>query len=178
MPYSSRFKARMVQRMAGPGGISATALSREVAVPQSTLSRWLRAASTVAPMGGGNSNKGREPKSPRSWTFEEKLRTVAEASTLSEAELGAFLRREGLHEAQLAEWRGLAEAALSTPKKSRRPGRSPEAKKIRALEKELRRKEKALAEVAALLALKKKADAIWGDADDDTPSSSDDARSR
>ena len=45
---------------------------------------------------------------------------------------------------------------------------SPEAKKIRALEKELNRKEKALAEVAALLALEKKAEEIWGDGDDDT----------
>ena len=178
MPYSSRFKARMVQRMAGPEGISARALSREVGVAQATLSRWLLAASTVAPMGGDRSDKDAESRSTRRWTFEEKLRAVAAASTLSDAELGAFLRREGLHEAQLAEWRSLAEAALTSPKKPKRSGPSPEDKKIRSLEKELRRKEKALAEMAALLTLKKKAEAIWGDADDDTPSSSDDEPSR
>jgi len=178
LPYSSKFKARMVQRLAGPEGISATALSREIGVPQSTLSRWLVSASTVSSMGGGNSNKGREPKSTRRWTYEEKLRAVVDAATLSEAELGAFLRREGLHEAQLAEWRRLVEAALRSPTKAKRSGPSPEAKKIRALEKELRRKEQALAEVAALLTLKKKADAIWGDADDNTPSKSDGGPSR
>lgn len=178
MQYSSKFKARMVQRMARPDGISATALSHEVGVPQSTLSRWLAAASTVSPMGGGNSNKGREPKSTRRWTLEEKLRGVVEASVLSDAELGAFLRREGLHESQLTEWRRLVEAAFSTPSKARRSGPSPEVEKIRALEKELRRKEKALAEVAALLTLKKKADAIWGDEDDDTPPTSGGGSSR
>lgn len=158
--------------------MSATALSREVGVAQATLSRWLLAASTVPPMGGGNDNQDRVPKSTRRWTFEEKLRAVVEASTLSEPELGAFLRREGLHEAQLAEWRQLAEAALGSAHKAKKSGPSREEKRISVLEKELRRKEKALAELAALLALKKKADAIWGDAEDDTPSSSDSERSR
>jgi transposase-like protein len=125
-------------------------------------------------MAGDQSSRGREAKSTRRWTFEEKLRVVSAAATMSEAELGAFLRREGLHEAQLAEWRGLVQAALDTPKKPSRRGASAEAKKIKALEKELRRKEKALAEVAALLALKKKADALWGDEDESTPSRSDD----
>src|SRR5690606_663905 len=167
----------MVKRMAGPERMSASALSRETGVPQSTLSRWLHAASTVAGMGADHSDdRKRTPKSSRRWTTEEKLRVVVEAATLSDAELGEFLRRQGLHEATLEEWRRLAEAALS-PGKVKRPGQSAEAKKIRSLEKELRRKEKALAELAALLALKKKADAIWGDEDDDTLSKSEGERS-
>lgn len=51
----------------------------------------------------------------------------------------------------------------STTKKS-----TTEAKQIRGLENELRRKDKALAETAALLVLKKKVQAIWGDEDDYT----------
>ncbi len=39
---------------------------------------------------------------------------------------------------------------------------------MRELERQLRRKDKALAEAAALLVLQKKAQALWGDADDDT----------
>jgi len=165
-----------VRRMVGRDPMSATALSREVGVSQATLSRWLVAASTVTDM-GADDHKKREPKSTRRWTLEEKLRAVVEASTLSNADLGEFLRREGLHEAQLAEWRKLAEAALAPPKKRKRSGPTPEDKKIRSLEKELRRKEKALAELAALLTLKKKLDAIWGGEDDDTPSKSDGERS-
>ena len=40
-------------------------------------------------------------------------------------------------------------------------------KRIKELERELRRKDKALAETAALLVLKKKAQAIWGDREDE-----------
>jgi hypothetical protein len=54
--------------------------------------------------------------------------------------------------------------------KSSRKKVSAEAKRVRELERELRRKEKALAETAALLVLKKKAAAIWGDEDDSTES--------
>ena len=167
MQHSNKFKARMVQRMAGPEGITATALSKEVGVSQSTLSRWLRLASTVAVMGGESNKYEREAKSPRHWTAEEKLRVVTEAARLSDTELGAFLRKEGLHDAQLDDWRALATQALTGPKK--RAKKSPEARRVKELEKELLRKDRALAEVAALLALKKKAQAIWGGEDDDTP---------
>lgn len=166
MQYSNGFKARMVQRLSGPEGISATALSKEVGVSQATLSRWLRAASTVGAMGGGQSNREGGGKTPRRWTAEEKLRVLTEASRLSDDDLGAFLRKEGLHTAQLEEWRKLAAAALTDASKSRK--KSPEARRVKELEKELLRKDRALAEVTALLALKKKAQQIWGDGDDDT----------
>src|SRR5262249_48623407 len=98
------------------------------------------------------------------WTSEQKLRVVLESLKLSEEELGAFLRREGLHEADLREWRESALEALEPASKKR----TKETKRVRELEKELRRKEKALAEAAALLVLQKKVQAIWGAGDDDT----------
>jgi transposase len=166
--YSNGFKARMVQRMAGAERISASALAKEVGVTQPTLSRWLRDARTVAHVGGSSSSgKGRGSKRSQKRTAEEKLRLVQEAASLSGEELGAFLRREGVHEAQLDEWRSAVLSALSPPKK-KSAGPSSEARQVAALEKELDRKEKALAELAALLALKKKAQEIWGDGDDDT----------
>jgi transposase-like protein len=94
---------------------------------------------------------------------------VREAAALSDDELGEFLRREGLHEEQLEQWREmLIQAAPEVFGKRRRKKTSPETKRIRELEKELPRKDKALAEAAALIVLKKKAQAIWGDEDDDT----------
>jgi transposase-like protein len=111
------------------------------------------------------------PRSPHKWTAKERLQVVLEAASVPDEQLGAFLREKGLHSSQLAEWRKAMEeaalAALAGPKKKSKS--SPEAKRIRELEKDLRRKEKALAEVVALLALKKKAAEIWGDGDDDTP---------
>jgi transposase-like protein len=103
----------------------------------------------------------KEARSPREWTMEEKLKAVVEASELSGEEFGAFLRREGLHQAQLEEWREALRAALGppNPKKSKRA--RAEAKRVKQLEKELRRKDKALAEVTALLVLQKKTQAYW-----------------
>ncbi|MBN9165711.1 MAG: hypothetical protein J0I07_32475, partial [Myxococcales bacterium] len=81
-------------------------------------------------------------------------------------ELGAVLRREGLHEADPAEWRRAAGAALAGGSKA--TAGSVEARRVRELEKQIRRKDKALAEAAALLVLQKKIQALWGDEDDDT----------
>jgi hypothetical protein len=103
------------------------------------------------------------------WTGAEKLRVVIEARGLSETDLGALLRREGLHESDLTAWQAAAEAALSP---GRRVAPSPESqrdqRRIHELERELRRKDAALAETAALLVLKKKVQEIWEDEDDAT----------
>ena len=100
---------------------------------------------------------------------------MLEASNVSEDELGALLRRRGLHRAQLEEWRQQALAALAETPASRRgrPKTTEEEKRIRELEREVRRKDKALAETAALLVLKKKVQAIWGEEDEDTNPRSD-----
>jgi transposase len=167
MLYSEGFKARMVRRMAGAERISATALAKEVGVGQPTLSRWLREARSVGAMKDVQGEGAGKPERGRKWTTEEKLKVVLETSGLGDEELGAYLRREGLHESQLEEWRAAVSAALK-PAKAKSRKSSPEAKRIRELEKDLRRKEKALAEVTALLALKKKVRELWGDEDDDT----------
>lgn len=163
--YVQGFKARMVQRMAGPRGRSATALSKETGVPQPTLSRWLRAASTLPQMNNADS-RSEDTKTPKRWTPEEKLRVVLAAARLPEEQVGELLRREGLHSAQLEDWRGLVLGSLATKPSSKG---TPEAKRIKELERELLRKDRALAEVAALLALKKRAQEIWGDGDESTP---------
>ena len=171
--YTPAFKARMVERMIGEEGISATALAAEAGLVQQTLSRWLREARRLSPM-----NKKRESdptRGPHGFTAEEKLQIVLEAASLSDDALGAFLRERGLHEAQLIEWRDVvmqaSTEALDGGKRAKARN-AREAKRIKALERELRRKEKALAEVAALLALKKKADQLWGGEDDDTATTS------
>lgn len=170
--YSEGFKSKMVQRMVGPRGKTATALASEVGIPQPTLSRWLRGAqATVAVMSkvppqvtvASVEPPAKAPKRPEDWSAEERLRAVVESSRLGEDELGAFLRREGLHEATLRQWRTSALEGLGP----QRSGRT-EQKRVQELEKELRRKDKALAEAAALLVLQKKVRAIWGDGDDDT----------
>ena len=106
------------------------------------------------------------PKRPQDWSAEGKLNVVLEAAALPDEKLGAFLRSKGLHQAQLDQWRSQMLDGLKngfSEKKTRR--RDAVAKRIRALEKEVHRKDKALAETAALLVLKKKVEQIWGDED-------------
>lgn len=171
--YSEAFKARMVQRMSAPGGPTAESLSRDINVPGWTLRRWLNAAAIVGDVGKKKSRIApveadptppvvgveRDSRSSREWSPAEKLRVVGAASQVKDEELGAFLRREGLHLAQLEEWRGDILAALGSP-----PPRvkMSEGKRVRELEREVARKDKALAEVTALLVLEKKLQALFG----------------
>lgn len=166
MIYTDSFKAKMVQRMSSPDAISAIGLSKEVGVSQSQLSRWLRAARTVGPMTKPR-RAGPPPQVGASRSAEEKVRIVVAAAALAPEELGAFLRREGVHDAEVEQWRA---AVLETLEGgvTRGSGRSADGKRIKELERELRRKDKALAETAALLVLQKKVREIWGDGDDGT----------
>jgi len=149
--------------MAGREGISATALSREVGVAQATLSRWLRDARNLEPMSlPTNGSEKPTAQRPQDWSAQEKLDAVHEATRLPEKELGTFLRKKGLHAADLEAWRAAVLAALGGKPKGRSRKGTPESKKIRVLEKELNRKDRALAEVTALLALQKKLERIWG----------------
>lgn len=155
----------MVQRMLGPRARSASSISAETGISQPTLSRWLRSAGSSLDLMTKPERK--KPPTParraEDWSPEERLRAVTETAQLSEEELGAFLRGEGLHETTLREWRAAALEGLGP----QRPQRS-EQKRVRELEKELRRKDKALAEAAALLILQKKVRQLLGDEDDDT----------
>ena len=153
--------------MSAPGGVTAATLSRELDIPQVTLSRWLREAGSL----GDEMSKKRKPgqqerdsRSTREWTAAEKLRVITGAAGLKDEELGEFLRREGLHQVQLEEWKADILAALSGAPP---PATGVSPKVVRDLERELARKDKALAEVTALLVLKKKVDALFGARDED-----------
>lgn len=165
MQYPMAFKAEMVRKMIGPNPRPVRELAGETGVHQTTLSQWKREAGKLDVMPKQTKRKKRPvDKSPS-----EKLELVLEASVLSNEELGEFLRRQGIHEADLKRWRAEALAGLGN-KAEDRSRAAQDAKRIRELEKELRRKDKALAETAALLVLQKKVQAIWGGGDDDTGS--------
>lgn len=163
--YSAAFKANMVRKMLLPGGVSATSLSTTTGIPQPTLSRWLRDAKE-SDMPTPAKTPPRPARRPSDWKAEEKLRVLKDAEGLTGTALGELLRREGLHEADLEAWRRAALVALGGDAKP--AASSSEARRVRELEKQLLRKDRALAEAAALLVLQKKVQELWGDEDDDT----------
>ena len=176
MPYTDMFKNAMIQKMTGPDAISASALSKRVDVPQPTLSKWLRLAGVGSSYDFSNTaheytkmTKVKGPKRPNDWSAEEKLKVVMEADFLEAEQLGEFLRKKGLHQTHLEQWRLQMLDGLQDGFSKKKTGqKKADSKRIRALEKELRRKDKALAETAALLVLKKKVQEIWGDEDEPT----------
>jgi len=154
--FSVAFKQKMVQRLTGKQAMSASQLARATGVRQQNLSRWLQEARSL-PIVAHNKPK----PAGREWTVEQKVRVLAEASKLDGEELTAYLEREGLKLAEYEQWRlALDEGGRASASTNKR---------IRQLERELARKEKALAEAAALLVLKKKVETLYGeDEDDDT----------
>ena len=139
----------MVARLIGNDAVSARQLAMETGLRQQTLSRWLQEASSLPVM------PAKRPR--RDWSIEDKIRILAKARCLTGAELTELLARAGVLQAEYEQWRlALSEdgrASLAT------------TKRIRGLERELARKEKALAEAAALLVLKKKVQALEEDED-------------
>ncbi len=89
---------------------------------------------------------------------------------MTEAEFSAYCRQKGLYPEQVEGWRQAcmdANAQAAEQDKRSRQERKAEHKRMKKLERELQRKDKALAETAALLTLSKKAEAIWGRNDED-----------
>ena len=96
----------------------------------------------------------------------DKLQVIMETSSMNELELGEYLRRNGILKEELESWSETAKNSLSE-NKVQSSELAALKKENKELQKELRRKEKALAETAALLVLSKKAQAIWGEPGDD-----------
>ena len=153
--YSLAFKQKMIERLTGKEALSAAQLSRQTGVRQQNLSRWLQEARSLPLMADA------PKRAVRQWTVEQKVRFLAEASNLDGDQLNSYLEHKGVKLADYEQWRiALEEGGCAS---------TATTKRIRQLERELARKEKALAEAAALLVLKKKVETLYGeDEDDDT----------
>lgn len=161
--YSEERKEALVRRMTPPENAPVSALARETGITEQTLYTWRRQAKerrSVVPGDG---------KNPEGWSSRDKFAVVLETAPLNAAELAEYCRRRGLYPEQIMAWRATCEAANANALAQAREQRhqtKEDKQRIKQLEKELQRKEKALAEAAALLVLRKKAQAIWGDNED------------
>lgn len=158
MNYSPELKEAMLRRMLPPNNESITKISKEEGISEQTLRNWrdsARANGTPAP--------GTDAV-PEDWSTQDKFLVVVETAKLNETELADYARKKGLYVEQIKAWRDACmNANGGIAKEAARLNRElKEAeKKNKQLARELDRKEKALAEAAALLVLRKKAEAIW-----------------
>jgi len=155
--YSSQFKEAILTKLS-QSDLSVRKFAEQEGINLSTLYSWQKQFNTS----GLNVSK---VSSSDKWSSEEKFSVVLETATLSEIELNEYCRVKGLYSEQVKAWKQACIAGNTATKQAKRVKTTPEQKsdknRIKELERELRRKEKALAETAALLVLGKKFDAYW-----------------
>ena len=162
--YSEERKNAVIQKMLPPQSVSVADLSQSEGLSTKTLYRWRKEA-----VAGGNLVPDRRSSSDK-FSAEAKFAIVVETATLSEHELSQYCRERGLFPEQVKDWKQCFIQGVTPAKKQVKADQSAlkkERQRNKELERELRRKDKALAETAALLVLRKKANAIWGDAEDE-----------
>ena len=154
--YTKEFKDSVLKRLDNPTDDTITSLSNELGVPKTTICQWKK-----------KSNKNSINNKPiRKWGSKDKFQAVLETASLSELEISKYCRRIGIHIDELKAWKKQclnANTSNTEDPNELKKSLKEEKDKNKKLEKELRIKEKALAETAALLVLRKKAKAIWGD---------------
>lgn len=147
--YGQAFKDKAVARLLPPESADVAVVSRELGVSVATLERWRAAALASGAQRGG-------------WTAAARFEAVLTTAAMSTEERNAWCRAQGLYPNELDEWRAAAVAALAHPAAGAgAPEAASDRRRVRELERELRRKDKALAEAAALLVLAKKVEAIF-----------------
>lgn len=153
--YGQAYKDRIVARLLPPESTSVEHVSREVGVSAATLERWR----AVALANGSSTGNQR-------WTAVARLQAVIITAAMDEAARSAWCREQGLYPAELDAWKQDAIAGLGDPRAASAAEARQDRRRVRELERELHRKDKALAETAALLVLSKKLSAVFHQGED------------
>ena len=166
-PYSEAVKADVRRRMGPPHRQSVAEISQELGIHVITLYKWRKAwrlQGEVVPASA---------KDPEGWSAADKFTLVLETAGLNATELSAYCRERGLFPEQVDRWRKAAEDANAQPlltmddQKNLQKRHQEDQRQIKMLQQELRRKDRALAEAAALLIASKKIQAYWGEDEGD-----------
>ena len=161
--YSPEYKRSLTERLLSTPGLSVADVVRESGVGRASLFRWLK---EFGPCSAGLEKRTIKPVL---WSMAQKLRALLETQYLRDDALGEYLRKNGLYYSNLIEWKA---EILDEVKKNKTGNTIPSSdasylRRIRELEAELKMKDRALREATALIALKKKAELIWGVVEDE-----------
>jgi hypothetical protein len=146
----------VVARLLPPESASLEGVAREIGVGSGTLERW-------------RSDALSRPARQRIWTAAARFDAVLTTAAMNEAGKSAWCRTNGVYPQELEQWRQSATQALTEPEETRASPQQTkhDRRRIKELERELRRKDRALAETAALLVLSKKVAAIFNKGEDE-----------
>ncbi len=173
--FSQSFKIQAVEKALNPNNRSSQKdLSEALGIGYSTLQKWIRQsreqAFDIQPESGSiNTRAMMKEKRPQDWSPEEKLNMVFNCAALSEEEINQLCREQGLYPHHIKQWKAdfLSEKPVGGQSQTQASMKSLRSEN-KALKKELNRKDRALAETAALLVLQKKVNSIWGSDEDNS----------
>lgn len=161
--HTDQFREQALSKVRQRGMRSVRDIAEELNMSAGTLRKWwarsnTRVAVVAAPLAELPSELPTE-----SWSAAQRLLALHQTHDLSGAALHAWCREKGLFEHQLIAWRDAFCAASSPESRESKLAVRELQTRNDGLQRELRRKEKALAEAAALLVLQKKFQALWED---------------
>lgn len=161
--YSKERQESVLKKLLPPHNRSVAEVSREEGICEATLYNWRnKVRQQGVPVPG-------KKKTSNDWSAEAKFAVVIETAAMNETQLSEYCRSKGLYPDQLKAWKiACINGQLSEQEQQQklREQAKQDKQEIKALKKELQRKEKALAETAALLVLRKKLNALWGEDED------------
>ncbi len=154
--YTTEEKIKLISQTLPPLSKTVVQIAKETGLKTTTLYSWKRRYLK----GKGNS------KIKERYNKEERFHFIVESASLNEHEISEYCRSKGIYPGELVKWKNEF-LKVSNPSDSVKDELSKERQNRKELEKELKRKEKALAEAAALLVLEKKLQAIWEEDEED-----------
>ena len=156
--YSEERKIAILDKMLPPHNFTVREVSLREGIGEATLYNWRKKAKQE-----GRPVPGSRKPTPDDWSSQDKFAVIVETASLNAQELSEYCRSKGLYPEQIERWKLACIQGLGAPKQEQDNKES--RKKLIRLEKEIQRKDKALAEAAALLVLQKKFQALWEDAE-------------
>ena len=161
--YSADRKQAILNKLLSPNLNSIAQLAREEHIAEQTLYHWRNQAKQQGkPVPTNDKTKELSP--------ETKLTIIIDTAKLNETELAEYCRTKGLYPEQIAQWKAQSLTGFSTNEQQTALGRKQhqtDQKQIKQLKQEIQRKDKALAEAAAILILRTKLKALWGEDEDE-----------
>ena len=160
--YNDKFKKEVLEKVTGPDKESVAKVALEYNITRGTIYNWLRAAEI--------NESGDLESMNKKFTAQMKFQMVLETSTLSKEELEEYCRQKGINAYDIKRWAEECIKAIDSNKQDSdqlKVELRDEREKNKKVERELKIKEKALAEANALLVLRKNVQAIWGDQEEE-----------
>jgi transposase-like protein len=155
--YNKSFRQQALEKVYTRGNGTIQMVADDLNMSKGTLRNWMKADQDNSP-----AKAGQRSRRPNDWSLAERLQLLMDSHGLDEGALNAFCREKGIFRHHLEQWQGAFTAGGAVDNRA-------ELRELKdtnkALARELNRKEKALAEAAALLVLQKKYQALWEEKD-------------